>query len=425
MFARTRVKALAIVLLITLLGLVACAPAATPQAPAPAPTNPPAPTAMPATAVPAPTNPPATEAPAATPVPAAPMAKAVTLQVAGNETLGKFLADGDGNTLYLFTKDTKGTSNCYDKCATAWPPVIPDGSPTLKDGVDSVLISTTLRTDGSKQLTYNGWPLYYYFKDKAAGDTTGQAVNNVWWVVSGEGNPIKPATVALTPTEKLGNILVDDAGMSLYLFTKDTRDVTNCYGKCEIAWPPLLTIGQPTLGDNVSAGAISTTVRKDGSTQVTYNGWPLYYYFKDTAAGDITGQAVGKVWWVVSGEGNPIKPATLAITPTATLGKILVDGDGRTLYMFTKDSKDTTTCYDKCEVAWPPLLQTDKPTVGDGVDASLLGTTTRKDGTIQVTYSGLPLYYYFKDQAPGDTTGQGVGSVWYVVGPDGKPVDKD
>ena len=278
------------------------------------------------------------------------MAKAVTLEVAGNDTLGKFLADGDGNTLYLFTKDTKGTSNCYDKCATAWPPVIPDGSPTLKDGVDTALISTTLRTDGSTQLTYNGWPLYYYFKDQAAGDTTGQAVSNVWWVVSGEGNPIKPATVALTPTEQLGKILVDDAGMTLYLFTKDTPGVTNCYGKCEMAWPPLLTLGQPTLGADVSAGAISTTVRKDGTVQVTYNGWPLYYYFKDHAPGDVTGQAVGKVWWVVSGEGNPIKPAALAITATEKLGKILVDGDGRTLYMFTKDSKDTTTCYDKCEV---------------------------------------------------------------------------
>ena len=413
MFARTPVRALAVVLSIAVLGLAACAPAATPQAPAPS--NPPAPTAMAATSAPAPTNP-----PAATQAPAAPVAKAVTVQVAGNDALGKFLADGDGNTLYLLTKDTKGVSNCYDKCATSWPPLIPDGQPTLKDGVESTLISMTLRTDGSKQVTYNGWPLYYFEKDQKPGDTNGQAVNNVWWVVSGEGNPIKPAAVELTPTEKLGNILVDGAGMSLYLFTKDKPGVTNCYGKCEIAWPPLLTIGQPTLGANVSAGAISTTVRKDGSVQLTYNSWPLYYYFKDKAPGDVTGQAVGNVWWVVSGEGNPIKPAALAITPTEKLGKILVDGDGRTLYMFAKDTKDTTTCYDKCEIAWPPLLQTDKPTVGAGADASLLGTTTRKDGTIQVTYNGLPLYYYFKDQAPGDTTGQGVGNVWYVVTADGK-----
>ncbi len=121
----------------------------------------------------------------------------------------------------------------------------------------------------------------------------------------------------------------------------------------------------------------------------------------------------------MSGEGNPIKPAALAITDTQKLGKIVVDDAGRTLYAFTKDTTDTTTCYDKCEQAWPPLLQTDTPKLGDGLDAKLLGTTTRKDGTIQVTYNGWPLYYYFKDHAAGDTTGQGVGNVWYVVEADG------
>ncbi len=387
-----------------------------------APAAPAQPTAMPAAPTAAPTAVPPTAAPTASPTAAAPAPKAVTLQIADNSQLGKFLADGDGNTLYLFTKDTKGTSSCYDKCAQSWPPVIPSGQPTLKDGVSTDLISTTMRTDGSIQLTYDGWPLYYYFKDKAPGDTTGQAVGNVWWVVSGEGNPIKPATVAMTQTEKLGRVLVDDKGMTLYLYTKDTPNVTNCYSKCEVAWPPLLALGQPTLGDGVASGLISTTLRKDGSVQVTYNGWPLYYYFKDHAAGDLTGQAVGKVWWVVSGEGNPIKPATLAITSTDKLGKILVDGDGRTLYMYTKDTKDMSNCYDKCEVAWPPLLQTDKPAVGEGTDASLLGTTQRKDGTMQVTYNGMPLYYYFKDHAAGDVTGQGVGTVWYVLSPDGKIV---
>ncbi len=95
-----------------------------------------------------------------------------------------------------------------------------------------------------------------------------------------------------------------------------------------------------------------------------------------------------------------------------------------TLYMYTKDTKDTSNCYDKCAQAWPPLLQSAKPTVKDGVDASLLGTTTRKDGTVQVTYAGMPLYYYFKDKAAGDTVGQDVNSVWYVVGPDGSVIKK-
>jgi len=189
--------------------------------------------------------------------------------IAKNPTLGAFLADDQGRTLYLFTKDTSGTSNCYDKCAQAWPPLIPSGQLKLQDGVSTDLISTTVRKDGAVQATYNGWPLYYYAKDMASGDTTGQAVGNVWWVVSGEGNPIKPATVALTQTDKLGKFLVDDAGMTLYLFTKDTSNVTNCYSKCEVAWPPLLALGQPTLGDGVASGLISTTLRKDGTAQVT------------------------------------------------------------------------------------------------------------------------------------------------------------
>ena len=123
--------------------------------------------------------------------------------------------------------------------------------------------------------------------------------------------------------EKLGKILVDGKGMTLYMYTKDTPNTSVCYDKCAVAWPPLLTIGQPTLGDNVSAGAISTTLRKDGSVQVTYNNWPLYYFFKDKAPGDVKGQGVTNNWWVVSGEGNPIKPASLAITTTGKLGKIL------------------------------------------------------------------------------------------------------
>ena len=96
-----------------------------------------------------------------------------------------------------------------------------------------------------------------------------------------------------------------------------------------------------------------------------------------------------------------------------------------TLYMFTKDTKDTSNCYDKCAQAWPPLLQGDKPTAeGRRRCCLLLGTTTRKDGTVQVTYAGMPLYYYFKDKAAGDTIGQDVNSVWYVVAPDGTVVKK-
>jgi predicted lipoprotein with Yx(FWY)xxD motif len=109
----------------------------------------------------------------------------------------------------------------------------------------------------------------------------------------------------------------------------------------------------------------------------------------------------------------------------SSLGKILVDEKGMVLYMYTKDSSDgTSVCYDKCAIAWPPLLTKNKATASDGAQDSLLGTTTRKDGTMQVTYKNMPLYYYQKDQKPGDTTGQDVGKVWYVVAPNGDVIGK-
>jgi predicted lipoprotein with Yx(FWY)xxD motif len=397
-------------LLIGLVALAACSPAATAAPPTTAPTAAPAATSAPATVAP-------TAAATATTAPAITEAG---LKLVQNGTLGSFLADGQGRTLYLFTKDSPDSTTCYDKCQQYWPPLLSLGQPQAGQGITTTLLATTKRKDGMLQVTYNGWPLYYYAKDKAASDTQGQAVDGTWWVVSAEGNPIKPAELDLGQNATLGKFLVDDTGRTLYLFTKDTPGVTVCYGKCEQAWPPLLTLGQPKLGAGVDQTLVGTAQRKDGTSQLTYNGWPLYYYYEDAGPGDVTGQAVQKVWWVISGEGNAIKPASLAVTQTTALGKFLADGAGRTLYLFTKDTKDTTTCYGKCEQSWAPLLQTDKPALGDGLDASLLGSTIRKDGTLQVTYGGWPLYYFAKDLKPGDTNGQGVGTVWYVIGPDGQ-----
>jgi predicted lipoprotein with Yx(FWY)xxD motif len=102
------------------------------------------------------------------------------------------------------------------------------------------------------------------------------------------------------------------------------------------------------------------------------------------------------------------------------LGSILVDAKGRTLYLFMPDGQGDSTCYDQCEKNWPPLGKV--AAVGEGLDESLLGTTTRKDGSTQATYNGWPLYYFAADAAPGDTKGQGISNVWYVVGADGKAV---
>ena len=110
------------------------------------------------------------------------------------------------------------------------------------------------------------------------------------------------------------------------------------------------------------------------------------------------------------------------VTESTGLGTFLVDANGKTLYMFMKDEPGKSNCYDACAQNWPPLLTDGAPVAGDGVDAALLGTVERSDVGVQVTYNGWPLYYFAADAAPGDTNGQSVKDVWYVIGADGKPI---
>ena len=109
-------------------------------------------------------------------------------------------------------------------------------------------------------------------------------------------------------------------------------------------------------------------------------------------------------------------------TASTDLGEVLVDGEGMTLYMFDDDSPGESTCYDDCAANWPPLVVDDQAQADGDADEGLLGTTEREDGTTQVTYDGWPLYHWAGDGEPGDTDGQGVGDVWWVLAPDGTVV---
>jgi predicted lipoprotein with Yx(FWY)xxD motif len=116
--------------------------------------------------------------------------------------------------------------------------------------------------------------------------------------------------------------------------------------------------------------------------------------------------------------------ATVSVANTG-LGKILVDSQGRTLYLFVQDTGTKSTCSGGCATAWPPLRASGKPTAGGGAKASLIGTTPRSDGKPQVTYDGHPLYGYQGDSKAGDTNGQGInafGAPWYVVSPSGTAI---
>jgi predicted lipoprotein with Yx(FWY)xxD motif len=115
-------------------------------------------------------------------------------------------------------------------------------------------------------------------------------------------------------------------------------------------------------------------------------------------------------------------------TRTTSIGKFLVDGQGRTLYMFEADKRNMSNCPSGCLAIWPGLAEKGKPSVSGGVNAAKLGTAKAADGTTLVTYNGWPLYHYAADQKPGDTMGQGLnqfGAKWYVVSPSGRKIDDD
>jgi predicted lipoprotein with Yx(FWY)xxD motif len=119
------------------------------------------------------------------------------------------------------------------------------------------------------------------------------------------------------------------------------------------------------------------------------------------------------------------RPASVLATKTTSLGTFLVDAKGRALYLWDADHGSMSTCSGACAQAWPPLTTAGTPKAGGKVKASLLGTTTRSNGSREVTYAGHPLYYYAGDSAVGQTSGQGsnsFGSPWWVVSPAGKAI---
>jgi predicted lipoprotein with Yx(FWY)xxD motif len=204
--------------------------------------------------------------------------------------------------------------------------------------------------------------------------------------------------------------LADSNGMTLYYYTKDVDGSSACYGGCAKAWP-IFSAPNPSVGPGLSTSDFGTITRTDGTSQTTYKGWPLYYWAKDAKAGDMTGEGVGGVWYIVD-----VPASTVMIGTSSTLGNYLTDGTGKTLYWFTKDTPGVSNCSGGCISAWP-VFNPQSVVVPSALSASDFGTITRADGTQQTTYKGYPLYYWAKDAKRGDTTGQNVGGVWFVIDP--------
>src|SRR4030095_15422744 len=118
--------------------------------------------------------------------------------------------------------------------------------------------------------------------------------------------------------------------------------------------------------------------------------------------------------------------ATVNVSESTEYGSILVDEEGLSLYIFMNDTQngESSACNDDCATEWPPLLSQGSPVAGEGVDSSLLGTITREDGSLQVAYNGWPLYHSEEDKTLGDTNGQGMDGLWFLVTPTGEAVQQ-
>lgn len=234
---------------------------------------------------------------------------AVTVSTATDD-LGTYLVGPEGMTLYYFTRDvTPGQSVCVGGCLDAWPPLLVGEGQGLVagDGVTGTLAAFP-REDGTMQATYRGRPLYYWVSDTEPGQTTGHGVNDVWFVALEDGSmPENPPALTLqTATTELGTFLTGRDGLTIYYFAADTTPgVSVCEGDCLAAWPPVtVPPGNSVAASDGVPGVLGLITATDGSTQVTYDGRPLYYWISDTEAGQTSGHGVNDVWWVADVSGN-------------------------------------------------------------------------------------------------------------------------
>lgn len=252
------------------------------------------------------------------------------LAVRSDGKLGSFVTDGQGMTLYRFDKDKPGVnkSACEGKCATTWPPV-PAGDATASAGLDSKLMGSVTRADGTKQLTLAGWPMYRFAKDAKPGDANGQNVGGTWFASAPDGKKAGVARPALgvLKSPELGEVLTDKNGRTLYLFTKDTPwpMKTACDAACLKKWTPAPPV---TAADAKAAGIdpklLFTFTTPNGTKQEAINCWPAYTFKGDKQPGQTNGQGVGGVWFAIKKDAKIDRGKTVP----AAKGKGTADSSG-------------------------------------------------------------------------------------------------
>jgi len=207
-------------------------------------------------------------------------------------SLGVIYANSTGFSLYTFDNDITSDSTCYNQCAIRWPAL----TVTSTYGIRAPFGVST-RTDGKKQLTLNGHPLYTFANDLAAGDVNGEGIGGVWHLARPEAAHIS------TPSATVGKIFANGLNMSLYTFDNDTTSDSTCYDQCATRWPALIV-----PSDRGIAAPFGITTRTDGKKQVTLNGHPLYTFFNDTKPNDVNGDGIGGVWHLARPAAPPAPP---------------------------------------------------------------------------------------------------------------------
>ncbi|GGO47750.1 MULTISPECIES: SCO0930 family lipoprotein [Streptomyces] len=263
------------------------------------------------------------------------------LAVWDSKKLGKVVTDSAGFTLYRFDKDTAEPpkSNCDGACEKAWPVVAAKGAQAAP-GVDKSLLGEVTRSDGTKQLTIDGWPMYRFAKDAKPGDAKGQGVGGTWYAAAPDGKKAAPGAAgggadsgsdgygdadddadaggdAAQPADlaglstrndpKLGEIVVDKNGMTVYRFTKDSAwpMKSACTGACLEKWPVVKPVEKNDTKGILKKGFV-TFDRPDGIKQQTIDCWPLYTFAGDKKPGDTNGQGVGGTWYAAAPNGKPV-----------------------------------------------------------------------------------------------------------------------
>jgi predicted lipoprotein with Yx(FWY)xxD motif len=245
-------------------------------------------------------------------------APAYSIKLTANSTLGNILTDSEGRTLYYFANDFNGTSLCTTPgCLGIWPIFRHDEDLAIDPALNKDDFSTITRADGAVQTTYKGWPLYYFVKNgkqEAAGETFGQDVNGVWFVVKTDYTVMYSNTQLIsadgthykndfTVGDGLTKYFSDDKGRTLYLFVNDkngTNNFTNTTYTNNNLWPIFyVDIEKTSLpGALLKSDFAVITVGPESRKQLTYKGWPLYYFGADVAQGDNKG--IRPTWHIVN-----------------------------------------------------------------------------------------------------------------------------